>query len=141
VSLFGDLRDPIVRDNEYSRQSFDTPNRLLVWGLVNLPNDISVAPTVEYRNGFPYSIVDQTQTIVGTRNLGGRFPEFFTLDLAVTKDVQITRGRRARVGVQLFNLTDHFNPRDVQNNIDSPSFGAFANSVDRQVRAKFVFLF
>ena len=64
-----------------------------------------------------------------------------TMDLAVTKDVQVTKKYRARIGVQVFNLTDHFNPQDLQNNTASPLYGSYANSVKRQVRGKFVLLF
>jgi len=141
VSLYGDLRDPIIRADEYARQSFDVPNRFLAWGIVNLPRGFVVAPTVEYRTGFPYTVIDQEQRVVGTRNEGGRFPHLFTLDLAVTKDVRITKTKRVRVGVQTFNLTNHFNPRDVQNNVDAATFGQFANSADFQIRTKFTFLF
>ena len=141
VSTFGDMRDPIIRANEYAPQSFDVPHRFLVWGVMTLPKTITVAPTVEYRSGFPYTVIDETQQAVSGRNEGGRYPNLFTLDLAVTKDVQLTKARRARVGVQLFNLTNHFNPQDVQNNIDSPTYRQYANSVDRQIRTKFTLLF
>jgi len=140
VSLFGDMRDPIVRADEYAPQSFDVPHRFLVWGVMTLPKAITVAPTAEYRSGFPYTAIDQSQQAIGGRNQGGRFPNLFTLDLAVTKDVQF-KSRRARVGIQVFNLTNHFNPQDVQNNVDSPIHGQFANSVDRQIRTKFTLLF
>jgi hypothetical protein len=141
VSLFGDVRDAIILPNEYGRQPFDAPNRFLVWGIANLPYAITVSPTLEYRDGFPYTIVDETQAVIGRRNDDGRYPRLFTLDMAVTKDVKLTKNQRARVGVQFFNLTGHFNPRDVQNNVDGPDYGRFANSVDRQVRAKFTLLF
>jgi hypothetical protein len=141
VSLFGDVRDPIIRVNEYGPQAFDVPHRVLAWGVVNLPGGITVAPTVEYRSGFPYTVVDEQQCVVGTRNNGGRYPALFTADLAVTKDVTLIKHQRAQVGAQFFNLTGRFNPRDVQNNIDGPDFGRFANSVDRQVRAKLTLLF
>ena len=141
VSLFGDVREPIIRANEYSRQAFDTPNRFLVWGVVNLPHEIAVSPTMEYRTGFPYTVIDEQQAVVGVRNQGSRYPNLMTLDLAVTKDVQVTKKYRARIGVQVFNLTDHFNPQDVQNNTASPLYGSYANSVKRQVRGKFVVLF
>src|SRR5262245_53267159 len=114
VSLYGDLRDPVVHRDEYTRQAFDVPNRFLVWSVMNLPREIVVAPTVEYRSGFPYTVIDEQQNVVGVRNQGGRFPNLFTLDLAVTKDMQLTKSRRARVGVQMFNLTNNFNPQDVQ---------------------------
>jgi hypothetical protein len=141
VSLFGDSRNPVILDNEYAPQAFDVPHRVLVWGVMNFPKEIVIAPTVEYRSGFPYTVVDETQRAVGGRNDGGRYPNLFTLDLAVTKDVQLTKTRRARVGVQFFNLTNHFNPQDVQNNADSSAFRQYANSVDRQFRTKFTLLF
>ena len=141
VSLFGDVREPIIRANQYSRQAFDTPNRFLVWGVMNFPRAITVSPTMEYRTGFPYTVIDEQQGVVGVRNQGGRYPNLMTMDLAVTKDVQVTKKHRARIGVQVFNLTDHFNPQDVQNNTASPLFGDYANSVKRQVRGKFVLLF
>lgn len=140
-SLFGTVRDPVVRPNEFSRQPFDAPNRVLAWGVINLPWRISLAPTLEYRTGFPYSVVEEGQQVVGVRNEGGRLPAVFTLDLSATTQIRLTRSRRARVGLQFFNLTNHFNPRDVQNNIASGRLGEFANSVDRQVRLKFAFLF
>ncbi len=141
VSLFGTTRDPIIHQNEFSRQPFDAPNRFLAWGVLNLPHGITIAPTLEYRTGFPYTVLDEQQRVVGSRNRGGRFPNLFTLDLQATKEIRLTKTRRARVGVQFFNLTDHFNPRDVQNNASSPTFREFANSADRQARLKFVLLF
>jgi hypothetical protein len=141
VSLYGDTRNPIIFADEYSRQDFDVPNRFLVWGVLNLPHSVTLAPTAEFRNGFPYTSVDESQNIVGGRNRDARYPNLFTMDLSVAKDVRLSRKQRARVGVQVFNLTGHFNPRDVQNNTASPIYGQFANSPDRQVRAKFTLLF
>jgi hypothetical protein len=66
---------------------------------------------------------------VGERNRGGRFPSFFSLDLRVTRGLTV-KGRRVRVGVQVFNLGSHFNPRDVVSNLGSQTFGSFLNSVD-----------
>jgi hypothetical protein len=140
VSLFGDVRDAIILSNEYGRQPFDVPNRLLLWGIIHLPYQFTVAPTVEYRDGFPYTIIDETQSVVGRRN-GNRYPRLFTLDIAVTKDVRLTKKQRARVGLQVFNVTGHFNPRDVQNNTGSATYGSYANNADRHVRAKFTLLF
>jgi hypothetical protein len=141
VSLFGDVRDPIILPNEYGRQPFDAPNRFLVWGMAHLPYAVTVSPTMEYRDGFPYTIVDESQSVIGRRNADARYPRLFTLDMAVTKDVRLTAKQRARIGVQVFNLTGHFNPRDVQNNTGSAAYDTFANSADRTVRAKFTLLF
>jgi hypothetical protein len=66
-----------------------------------------------------------------------------TLDLLITKGLKIPfRGKkyRGRVGVTIFNITNHWNPRDVQNNIASGAFGTFYNSADRSFRTKFEFV-
>jgi hypothetical protein len=63
-----------------------------------------------------------------------------TLDLLITKAVSIPfRGKRyrGRVGLTIFNITNHWNPRDVQNNLDSAQFGTFYNSSSRSFRTKF----
>jgi hypothetical protein len=152
-TYFGNVRNPVVRPNEYSDQPFDAPNRLLFWGDFGLPYKVTVTPVVDLRNGFPFSLVDQNQNFVGERNRGGRFPPFFSLDFQVTKGLRVPvpgwsviparfRGKKfgGRLGVKMFNLTNHWNPRDVQNNIDSPEFGTFYNSVGRSFRAKFEFV-
>ncbi|MFQ5788993.1 MAG: TonB-dependent receptor domain-containing protein [Acidobacteriota bacterium] len=142
ASIFGNIRSPIILANEFSLQPFDHRNRFLAWGVVNLPRGITLSPVLEIHDGFPYTVIDETQAPVGQRNRGGRFPLLATLDLKVTKDVHMPfKHWRAKVGFQLFNLLNRFNPRDIQNNLDSRSFGTFANSVDRQVRGKFTLLF
>jgi hypothetical protein len=45
------------------------------------------------------------------------------------------------VGVGVFNLFNHFDPRDVQNNVASERFGGFFNSSWREYRGKFVLEF
>ena len=139
-TYFGNLRHPVIRQNEFERQAFDAPNRLLLWGDVGLPYDIVATPVIDWRSGFPFSLIDEDQNFVGPRNSGGRFPQLVTLDLLVTKAVTIPfRGKkyRGRVGITVFNITNHWNPRDVQNNLDSLQFGTFYNSPDRIFRTKF----
>ncbi|HKG80052.1 MAG TPA: hypothetical protein VKA78_11550, partial [Pyrinomonadaceae bacterium] len=66
-----------------------------------------------------------------------------TLDLLVTKGLRIPfRGKkyRGRAGFTVFNITNHWNPRDVQNNIAAEQFGTFYNSRGRSVRLKFEFV-
>lgn len=141
-SFFGNFRTPIIRANERSRQPFDAPNRFLISGAVTLPFDIIAAPVCDVRTGFPFSIVDENQNFIGPRNRGNRFPRFLSLDLQVTKGVKVpVLGKKARLGVKIFNITNHFNPRDVQANINSVQFGSFFNSVSRTFRGKFEFDF
>ena len=140
---FGNSRHAVIRPNEYGRQPFDAPHRLLFWGDFGFPRSIVATPVVEWRSGFPFSLLNEQQDYVGPRNAGGRFPSLFTLDLLVTKGVKIPfRGKkyRGRVGVTVFNITNHWNPRDVQNNLASPAFGTFYNSPDRSFRTKFEFV-
>jgi len=142
-TYFGNFRDPVIRPNEYGRQSFDVPNRLLFWGDFALPHQIVITPVVDWRNGFPFSALNQQQDFVGERNAAGRFPHLFTLDVLVMKGLVIPfRGKRyhGRAGVTIFNITNHFNPRDVQNNLASPQFGGFYNSPGLSMRLKFEFV-
>ncbi len=142
-SYFDNYRNPIIRANEYGPLSFDAPNRLLIWGDVGLPLGITAAPLIDWHSGFPYSLVDQNQGYVGPRNQGGRFPNFLSLDMQVTKDLGIPiRGKKyqCRIGLKVFNITNSWNPRDVQNNLASQQFGTFYNSVGRTFRAKFEIL-
>ena len=91
------------------------------------------------------SNIDEDRNFVGERNRAGRYPTFASLDMQVLKSLSAP-GRfkeryRFRVGVKVFNVTNHFNPRDYQGNLASQSFGDFNNSVGRTFRGKWVFEF
>jgi outer membrane receptor protein involved in Fe transport len=126
-TTYYDLREPVLLDSEYSLQAFDVPHRILVWGVLQLPKGITVVPGFEWRQGFPYTNFNEDWTVSGERNRGGRFSSVFAVDLRVTKEISLL-GKRLRVGFQLFNMTNHYNPRDVQSNRASPTFGEFSNS-------------
>lgn len=143
-SFAGNVVNPIVRPNQYSRLNFDAPDRFLFWGEFGLPWGINLSPVIDWRTGFPYSLIDQNQNFIGRRNAENRFPDFFSADVQIFRDFKVGfRGKeyKLRAGVKFFNLTNHFNPRDVQNNLDSPDFGTFYNSVSRKTRFKFEFNF
>jgi hypothetical protein len=150
---FGNLRNPVIRANEQSLQPFDAPNRLLAWGDIALPKQITVSPVLDWHTGFPFSLVDDNQNFSGARNRAGRYPAFMSLDLQITKGLAPKvpnwgfipakfRGKKVpgRFGVKVFNLTNHWNPRDFQNNIDAADFGTFYNSPHRGIRLKFEFV-
>jgi hypothetical protein len=44
------------------------------------------------------------------------------------------------LGLKVFNLTNHFNPRDFQNNLASDGFGGFNNSVSRKYGTRITFV-
>lgn len=141
-SYFGDFGSPLVRANQRSNASTDVPNRLLAWGSVALPHKINVSPIFELRSGFPYSIVDEEQNFVGARNASNqRFPTFFSLDAEFSKDFQVTPKYGLRLSLRGFNLTDHFNPRNVRNNLGDPQFGTFINNYRRYFAGGFDIIF
>jgi hypothetical protein len=110
---------------------------------VHLPFDLLASPVCDIRTGFPYSLIDQDQNFIGPRD-SQRFPRFISLDTQITKGITLPifhKKYNTRVGVKIFNITNHYNPRDAQANIDSISFGSFYNSVERTFRGKFEFDF
>ena len=142
-TYFGNQKHAVIRPDENGKQPYDVPNRLLFWGDFGLPFDIVATPVLDWHSGFPFSLLNEQQDFVGPRNEGGRFPSLMTLDLLVTKGLSIPfRGKKykGRAGITFFNITNHWNPRDVQNNLDARQFGTFFNSPERSVRLKFEFV-
>lgn len=138
--FFGNFENPVIRPDERSRLRFDAPDRILVWGEIELLWGVRWAPVLDVHSGFPFSLVDETQNFVGARNQGGRLPVFASFDSQVWKDFSIKfRGkkRRVRVGIKIFNIFDHFNPRDVQQNLAAPNALGLFNSRGRLFRGKF----
>ncbi|MBV9215753.1 MAG: TonB-dependent receptor [Acidobacteria bacterium] len=143
--FFSDSPGLVVRQNEYGPLPFDVPHHLLVYGQIEVSkkHEIQFTPLVEMRSGFPFSNVNATLDFVGPRNEAGRFPTYFSFDFQVTKRIPIPKlkDRHVRLGIGLLNVTNHFNPRDVQNNISSPNYGRFYNSLGPAVKAKLDFGF
>jgi Carboxypeptidase regulatory-like domain/TonB-dependent Receptor Plug Domain len=138
-SYFGNFENPVIRPSERSLLPWDAPNRFLFWGEIHAKYGLTVAPVFDLRTGFPYSVIDEERNFVGARNRGGRYPTFASVDLQVLKSINLPerwKGYRAEVGVKFFNLTNHFNPRDFQNNLASDAFGGFSNGVGRKFGTK-----
>jgi len=141
--FFGTLAQPVVQPNARGRLPFDAPNRFLVWGTISGPWKLLLVPIYDLHTGFPYSVQDEFREYVGPRN-ENRYPRFSSFDLQVTRRLAIPVGDRrlkARAGIGIFNLFNHFNPRDVQNNLASAQFGGFFNDAWREYRGKFVLEF
>jgi hypothetical protein len=127
VGLFAGLGAPLVQPGGMSSLAADAPNRWIAWGTVNAPGKVVFSPVMEWHSGFPYSVVDSRYLYVGVPN-GGRYPAFMAIDLIAYKTFSY-RERTADLGIQLFNLTNHFNPREVYPVIGAQNFGKFTNSV------------
>ena len=142
-NFLGDTPALVIQPNEYAPLPFDAPHRFLAYGQIKARFGLIVSPSIEIRSGFPFSLVNERLEFVGARDRAGRFPTYVSLDLQVTKDFKIPDfvprfgGKRARIGAAVFNLTNHFNPRDVQNNTASAHLGEFYNSLGTSVRGKF----
>ena len=139
-TYFGNIENPVIRPDERGPLPWDAPNRVLIWSSLTLPHGFTVFPVLDARTGFPLSYVDADRNFVGPRNGVGRYPTFVSLDAQVAKKFRVL-GHSATVGVKVFNITDHFNPRDFQGNIASAGFGGFNNAVGRTFRGKWIFEF
>jgi hypothetical protein len=140
ANFVGTFPVPVVRANQYGNLPADLPNRFLAWGVVDLPARFRVAPVVEYRSGFPYASIDAARQYVGIPN-ESRFPTFLSIDSRFSKDIQLDPKYAVRLSVAAFNLTNHFNPEVVHNNIADPAYGYFFGHRGRRFTLDFDFLF
>jgi hypothetical protein len=131
-SLFARGDVEVLQPGGRARLATDAPDRLLAWGTFTLPAGFAISPAVDWRSGFPYSVVDAAQAYVGGPNARS-FPAFFSLDVVLYKSLTIAR-KRVKLNVQVFNVTNHFNPRDVFNTLGGQDSGTFTNSVGPTVR-------
>ena len=150
---YGDLNDPllffgnypqaVIQPNARGRLTFDAPNRVLLRADIQAPWKFTVLPVYDIHTGFPYSTENQYREYIGPRN-NLRFPRFSSFDLQVSRPISLPLGERhikAIAGFSVFNLFNHFNPRDVQNNVASQEFGGLYNDAGRIFRGKLVFQF
>ncbi len=105
---------------------WDSPHRVVTTGWTPLPVwKLLISGFMEYRTGFPFSIINEDQQLVGAPNRV-RFPDYFSLNLGLEKRFPF-RGREWALRVSGINVTRHNNPDSVVNNIDAgPSFLTYA---------------
>ena len=141
--FFGNVPKAVIQPQAEGRLSYDAPNRFLFWGEFRVPWKITLMPVYDIHTGFPYSAQDVYREYVGQRN-SLRYPRFSSFDIQVLRPFRIRVGDkhlRARAGIAIFNVFDHFNPRDVQTIQASSQFGQFYNDAWREFRGKLVFEF
>jgi carboxypeptidase family protein len=128
--------------------AWDAPNRLLLWGW--FPTHIwstQLSGFFEYRTGYPFSVVNLQQQLVGSPN-SLRFPAYASLNLGLERKFAF-RGYLWAARVEAVNILGRQNPDSVVNNIDAPActsavrsgcFGAFAGGQGRAttLRVRFV---
>ena len=141
--FFGNNAAAVIQQDQTGPLPFDAPNRVVAWGQWDGPFKLTILPVLDVHTGFPYSVFDQQREFIGPRD-SERFPTFASLDVQVTRPISIHLPRekfKTRVGFSVFNVLNHFNPRDVQSDIDSGRFEALFNGVGRTFRGKFILEF
>ena len=144
------LENPIFAQQGPGPFSWDTPNRFMTWGWAPLPKralpyffqkaigETDVVYLVEYRTGFPFSVVNEDGYLVGAPN-ARRFPNYFDLNLALERKFRFLHYLWAwRFGFN--NLTNNGNPNVVNNNIDSPMFLTYGRGQLRAFAVRLRFL-
>jgi hypothetical protein len=141
--FFGNYPQAVIQPDDRGRLSFDAPNRVLLKAEIDAPGKILLIPVWDIHTGFPYSVENEYREYVGPRNVD-RYPRFSSFDLQGTRPFTLhVHGKHihVRAGGGIYNLFDHFNPRDVQNINASVNFRTFYNDNWRLYRGKFVFQF
>jgi len=141
-SYLGNFPSPVIQSNLIASLPSEIPNRFLFWGTYgNLPHKVTLSPHIEYRNGFPYQPTNVYQQWVPLTGSQSRYPNYFSLDMRVSKDVQVNLQHAVRLSLTVRNLTNHFNPLEVHSNLADPQYGRFFGNYDRKVLLDFDFLF
>ncbi|NWG13624.1 MAG: TonB-dependent receptor [Acidobacteria bacterium] len=125
------LENPVFGPQAGGPLDWDAPNRLISWALLPAPRlkKFSIAYFLEWHTGFPFSIVNECQQIIGPPN-SFRFPDYFSLNLHVERRFRFLHYEWAfRAGFN--NVTGHRNPDVVNNSINSPDFLQFIGGQGR----------
>jgi hypothetical protein len=122
---------------------WDAPSRALSWGTVPTPLwGIDFAYLFEYRTGYPFSVVDQQQFLIGAPNRL-RFPDYASLNISLEKKFRFGKYLFAVRGT-VINILDRQNPNVVVNNIDAvgvtPAFLNFSGGQGRAFTGRLRFL-
>ena len=123
-SYLGNFPSPVIQSNLIASLPSEIPNRFLFWGTYgNLPHKVTFSPHIEYRNGFPYQPTNVYQQWVPLTGPQSRYPNYFSLDMRVSKDVQVNLQHAVRLSFTVRNVTNHFNPLEVHSNFADPQYG------------------
>ena len=110
---------------------WDTPNRIVSWGILPLVREFDLAYTLDWHQGFPFSVVNENQELVGPPDRL-RYPAFFTLNMALERRISLF-GFRWQLRAGFDDITDRHNPYAVDNNIDSPTYLTYGSTGGRSL--------
>lgn len=130
-ALYVPFEQPIIHPDYFADLPSDVPNRVITWGILNVPWGLTLSPLFDIHSGFPYSSYDVLQNYFGQPN-GRRFPVFYSLDLKISKNFHLPfihlsffRRHEFRGALQVYDITNHQNPVALYNNVASPYYGHF----------------
>jgi len=128
------LDNPLFAPQAGGPLPWDTPNRLLLWGWLPMKWKLNLACSLDWRDGYPFSLVNENQQLVGSPG-SRRFPDFFSLNLHVERRLTLW-GLQWALRAGFDNITNHMNPMAVNNNVDSPHFLTFGASSGRALTGR-----
>lgn len=132
------LGTPVVGLQSSGALPWDAPNRVVSWGWAPFIKKTLLGYAVEWRNGLPFSAINNAQQIAGTAQ-SYRFPDYFDLSISLEKRFHLMGYYLALRGT-VSNVTSNSNPTFVDNNIDSPTFLTFQGTAHRSATARIRFL-
>ncbi|HET7215035.1 MAG TPA: carboxypeptidase regulatory-like domain-containing protein [Terriglobia bacterium] len=113
------------------RLPWDTPNRIVSYGILPLIREFDLAYTLDWYQGFPFSVVNENQELVGAPDRL-RYPAHFTLNMALERRISLF-GFRWQLRAGFDDITDRHNPYSVDNNIDSPTYLTYGSTGGRSL--------
>jgi hypothetical protein len=134
------LDNPVFGKQGSGPVDWDAPNRLISSAAIPAPHfrKYLVSYFLEWHTGFPYSMVDDDNQLVGPPN-SRRFPEYFSMNLHLERRFHFWHSEWAfRGGIN--NLTGRRNPTVVTNNVNSDQFGTFRGGQGRVFNGRIRFL-
>ena len=144
IAHSNEVLNPVLGSIFYAPQqsapeAWDAPNRIVTWGWA--PTHIwaiQLSYFFEYRSGYPFSVTNLEQQLVGPPN-STRFPAYANVNLALEKKFGF-RGYLWGVRVESVNALNRQNPNTVVNNFDAPNFRTFSGGQSRAftLRVRFI---
>ena len=132
------LDTPIFSPQQGGPLDWDAPHRLISWGWTPLVKKFDLAYSVEWRSGYPFSVINQERQLVEEPN-SRRFPAYFSLNLHAERRFRLL-GFNLALRAGFNNITNRQNAAEVNNNINSPQFLRFSSIQGRTFNGRIRFL-
>lgn len=132
------LDNPVFSRQAAGPLPWDSPNRFVTWGWLPLGKGFELDYSLDWRDGYPFSLVNQEQQLVG-RPGSRRFPGYFSLNIQFEHRFRVL-GLLWALRAGYDDITNRRNPSAVNNNVDSPLFLTFSGLQGRALTGRIRFL-